>query len=88
MTIDDDVAGLLQQRARELGKPFKEVVNGALRKGLIQIGQTSPPQPVTTRPKDLGLKPGFDPDRMNQLVDELEVDAYLEKEARNGAPGR
>lgn len=81
LTLDDDVAGLLQRRSRELGKSFKEVVNSALRKGLIEAEPSQITHNVVTRPKDLGLKSGFDPDRMNQLVDELEVDAYLDREA-------
>jgi hypothetical protein len=34
LTIDDDLAGLLKRRARELGVPFKEVVNRVIRTGL------------------------------------------------------
>ena len=34
------------------------------------------------RPLNFGLRPGIDPLRLNQLADELEVEAYLEKEAR------
>ena len=34
LTIEDDLAGLLKQRSKELGKSFKEVVNQAIRKGL------------------------------------------------------
>jgi hypothetical protein len=33
-TIDDDLAGLLKQRARNLGLPFKEVVNRTIRANL------------------------------------------------------
>lgn len=32
-----------------------------------------------TRPHPLGMRPGFDPTRLNQLVDELETDVYLER---------
>ena len=34
LTLDDDLAGLLKQRARELGIPFKEAVNRTIRAGL------------------------------------------------------
>ncbi len=33
LTLDDDLAGLLKQRARELGIPFKEAVNRTIRAG-------------------------------------------------------
>ena len=35
LTIDDDLADLLKRRARELGVPFKEAVNSAIRAGLL-----------------------------------------------------
>src|SRR5437868_5412060 len=34
LTIDDDLAGLLKQRAREQGIPVKEAVNRTIRAGL------------------------------------------------------
>jgi hypothetical protein len=34
LTLDDDLAALLQQCARELGMRFKEAVNRAIRTGL------------------------------------------------------
>ena len=34
-----------------------------------------------TRPHELGMRAGFDPVRLNQLVDELEADARREREA-------
>lgn len=35
---------------------------------------------VVTRPAPLGLRAGLDPDRMNQLADEIEAQSFLEKE--------
>ena len=34
LTLDDDLAGLLKERARELGIPFKEAVNRTIRAGI------------------------------------------------------
>ena len=80
LTIDDDLVGLLRSKSRELDKPFKELVNNALRIGLCDV-PTNTGQTVRTRPAALGLRPGLDSDRMNQLMDELEVDHYLKKES-------
>ncbi|MDX2079443.1 MAG: hypothetical protein SFU53_01530 [Terrimicrobiaceae bacterium] len=80
LTLDDDLAGILKKRSREFGRPFKEVVNSALRKGLqeeLPFIQKAPPK---VRSRALGLLPGYDPDRMNQLVDELEAEEFLRKE--------
>lgn len=87
LTIDDDLAGILRRKARELEKPFKELVNAALRKGLME-NDIKPEPKVVTRPMALGLRPGFDPNRMNQLVDELEVEDYLRKAAQDDSTRR
>ena len=56
---------------------MKAAINEALRRGL-RLG-TRPPklQPFEVRPQALGVKPGVDLDRMNQLVDELDAEARL-----------
>ncbi len=82
LTLDDDLAGILKKRSRELGLPFKEMVNNALRKGLQEETPTPKRNVITVRPHDFGFKAGIDFDRMNQLNDELEVEAFLEKERR------
>lgn len=83
MTLDDDLAGLLKRRSVEFGKPFKQVINDTLRRGLTQEISSNPTTTVQVRPHDFGrLRPGLDPDRMNQLYDELEVEAFLEKQRK------
>lgn len=88
MTIDDDLAGILQKKAGQQGHSFKEVVNDTLRAGLAVSGAISPKRKlfkVVARP--LGLRPGYDPDKLNQLVDELEVEDYLRKAANDDTTG-
>lgn len=78
LTLDDDLAGILRRKSRALEKPFKEVLNAALRKGLADNLVDDHPC-VVVRPHDFGIRPGIDMDRLNQLVDELEVEDYLKK---------
>gem|GEM_PF-272304 len=78
LTIEDDLAGILRRKSRELGMPFKEVVNMALRKGLSE-NPIHVSHQVVVRPHDFGHSPGIDLDRLNQLVDELEVGDFLRK---------
>jgi hypothetical protein len=76
LTIDDELAGLLNRRARELGMPFQDVVNRTLRAGLGE--QAKPcrhPRPKTI-PHAFGFRPGIDLNKLNQLSDELEAEAY------------
>jgi hypothetical protein len=75
LTLDDDIAGLLQERARRLGLPFKDVVNSVLRAGLGEQG-TRPQAPPKTIPHSYGFRPGLDLDRLNQLADELEAESF------------
>jgi hypothetical protein len=48
-------------------------VNEALRLGLGLVGKPPRAPRFAVEPHAFGFKPGIDLDRMNQLVDELEV---------------
>jgi hypothetical protein len=76
LTIDDDLAGLLKAHARELGVPFKEVVNRTLRAGLGERARPRQRSAPKTIPHAFGFRPGIDLDKLNQLVDELEAENY------------
>lgn len=82
LTLDRDVAQSLEKEMRRTGKGLKATVNEALRRGL-RIGQKGarPPR-FAVRPHAFGVRPGVDLDRMNQLADELEVEARAPKAAR------
>lgn len=73
LTIDDDVAAAIEER-RRAGEPLKRVINALLREGLQAGGQASRPRKYRTKPHKLRMRAGFDPVRLNQLVDELEMD--------------
>jgi hypothetical protein len=75
LTLDTDVAEGLRQEVRRTGKSFKAAVNDALRAGLGGAGRRQRTKRFTVEPHDFGLRAGVDPDRLNQLVDELDVDA-------------
>ena len=81
LTIDDDLAGQIEERRRREGSSLKQVVNTLLREGLRSGGQAPRPKKYRTKPHKLGMRAGFDPARLNQLVDELETDAQHEREA-------
>ncbi len=82
LTLDDDLAALLRQQAATLGVSFKEMVNRALRAGLSrEMAPRGVPTP-TTIPHSFGFRPGVDPDKLNQLADELEAEAAVESLAR------
>lgn len=76
LTIDDDLAGLLQQRAREQGIPFKEAVNRTIRAGLGESAKPRRGATPKTAPHSFGFRPGIDLDKLGQLADELETETF------------
>jgi hypothetical protein len=79
LTLDDDLAGLLKQRAQELGVPFKEAVNRTIRAGLGEAALAQQRPAPKTMPHSFGFRPGIDVDKLGQLADELEADAFADK---------
>jgi hypothetical protein len=80
LTIDDDVASLLREEAARSRRPFKQVVNQALRLGLTAGHSAKPRERFVVKPHHFGpLRPGIDPDKMNQLAGELEDAAIIDK---------
>lgn len=82
LTLDPDVVKLLEDEVHRVRRPFKQVVNDALRRGL------SPRQalPVAVRyrvsPHAARFSPGLDRSRLNALADELEDNAVIGKASR------
>jgi hypothetical protein len=70
LTIEDDLAETLRQRARERDVPFKQVVNEAIRAGLM--GGTPVPKPYRIKPGNLGVRDDVDLTRALSLAAELE----------------
>ncbi len=74
VTLDDDVVAALQAVMRERGISFKEALNDLVRAGL-GVAQ-APAQPYRLVPARLGVRPGINLDKANQLAGDLE-DAEL-----------
>jgi hypothetical protein len=78
VTVDPDVEALLRQAMQQSGQSFKTTLNQAVRRGLADVVVKSDEPPFVVKPKAMGLKPGIDYSKINQLNDQLEVEAYLE----------
>ncbi|MFM2125525.1 MAG: hypothetical protein RL328_1976 [Acidobacteriota bacterium] len=75
LTIDDDIARLLEQQQRRTGATFKDVVNHALRAGLQ--ARTAPKRkPFRVTPLDLHLPAGLSYDNVEALIEALEGPAH------------
>jgi hypothetical protein len=88
LTIDDDLAGLLKKRARELDVSFKDVVNQAIRAGLGEAARPRRGPVPKTVPHSFGFAPGIDLDKLNQLADELEAEALVRSWQKRRDPSR
>ena len=78
VTVDPDVEGLLRQAMQQSGQSFKTTLNQAIRRGLADLVVPSDEPPFVVKAKNMGLRPGIDYSKINQLVDELEVEGHLE----------
>ncbi len=77
LTLDDDVAAKLTAEARRAGRPFRDVVNETLRRGLASQRVTGRRQPFRVETRDLGdLKPGLSLDNVAELLEQIEGSAF------------
>jgi hypothetical protein len=79
LTIEPDVRQLIEQEVRRSRKPFKQVVNEAIRRGLAPVPKAGSPKRFRVQQHKTALRPGIDAGSLNRLVDELEDEALIEK---------
>jgi hypothetical protein len=85
LTLDPDVARLLDEEVHRLRKPLKQVVNDALRRGLSPESSRRASKPYRVTPHRAELQPGFDRAGFNRLATELEDEAVVAKHTRQRA---
>jgi hypothetical protein len=76
LTLDPDVAAKAKKGAARLQKPFKEIVNSALRVGLEKILNPPPAKRYRTRARPLGLRRGLSYDNIAELLARAEGEAH------------
>ena len=79
LTIDDDLARALREKAHATGAPFKEVVNRAIRAGLAHIDKPKQIKPYKCKTYSLGYPPSADLDHALNLADRLESEEIARK---------
>ena len=75
LSLDEDVARLLNRQMRQSGKSFKETVNHYLRLGLAASQRPQRKRFVVT-PRRMGLPAGLSYDNVAELLEHLEGPAY------------
>ena len=81
VTLEPDVAAKLKEMAQERRATFDATLNDVLRKGLAPQGAPRPPRFVVT-PHSRGFRPGVDPGKLNQLVDQLDAENFVDEAGR------
>ncbi|HVZ75118.1 MAG TPA: antitoxin [Polyangia bacterium] len=79
LTLDADVERLLEEEVHRVRRPFKQVVNDAIRRGLAPRLADTPSKPYRVKAHKSRLAPGIDSSALNRLVDELEDESVLGK---------
>jgi len=79
VTLEKDVERMLREAMHRSRKSFKETLNDAVRAGLATKPVAARPRRFRVEAKPMGLRAGFDPSGFNRLVDELEVESFVEK---------
>jgi hypothetical protein len=73
LTLDDDVAAQLQAESRRSGRPFRDIVNETLRRGLANRPRVPSRQAFKVMARDLGdLGPGLSLDNVAELIEKVE----------------
>ena len=72
LTIDDDVAHLLEKEMRRTGQPLKRTVNDLLRSGLQQAAAPILPKPFKVRARKIGLPAEWTSGSIPELIEIFE----------------
>lgn len=83
MTLEPDVAAKVQALAHRRGASFKATLNDLLRRGLGAQQRAEHPRAFVVQPHHGGFRPGVDPTRLNQLVDDLEIEDFIDEATRS-----
>ncbi|MFA5507771.1 MAG: CopG family transcriptional regulator [Vulcanimicrobiota bacterium] len=69
VTLEDDIAAQLEERARLTGASFEEVINQALRVGLSRQARSAKQKPFKVLARPLGLRRGLSYDNIGDLLE-------------------
>ena len=72
LNLDEDVLAQAKRLAAKTKRPFREVVNEALRSGLRGAAGAAATRAYRTSPHNLGLRPGLSLDNIAELLAQVE----------------
>jgi hypothetical protein len=78
LTLEPDVALKLKKRMAEQKLTLKDAINQALRVGL-ETPESERKTAFKVEPYPFKFKPGIDQNKLNQFLDELDVEEFVRK---------
>ncbi|MEW6112543.1 MAG: DUF2191 domain-containing protein [Thermodesulfobacteriota bacterium] len=72
LSIDDDVIKKARSIAAKSRKPFRMIINEALRAGLKEVGRDAKQRKYRTEPHAMGLRAGRNIDNIQDLLGHVE----------------
>ena len=82
VTLEPDLVNKVKDLAHRRGLSFKQALNDVLRRGLAAPARATSRARYQVKPHTGGFRSGVDPGKLNQLVDQLEAEDFLEKARR------
>lgn len=82
LTLDDDNAERLRELAHRTRRPFKRVLNEALRRGLKGSAVDEDQAPYVVKAVPMRLRSGIDPARLAQFESELDIEKFARESQR------
>lgn len=76
VTLEEDVVHRLKELAHQRKASFKETLNEVIRRGLTAQLPAAAGARFQVEPHAGGFRPGIDPNRLNQLLDELDAEEF------------
>ena len=76
INLDEDVLQRSRELAAKLNRPFRAVINEALRRGLLEVEKPTLRRPYRTKARPLVLRPGINLDNIHELLSQVEGEDY------------
>jgi hypothetical protein len=72
INLDEDVLQKSREIANRLNRPFRSIINEALRRGLLELEKPTRQRHYKTKARPLGVRPGVNLDNIHELLAQIE----------------
>jgi len=76
VTLDEDVFLRLKEASASKGIPFRQMLNEAIRSGMLALKSAPPRERFEVRPVSMGVRPGIDLNNIGAAIELAEGDSW------------